>query len=342
MSSFASDNHSGAHPAVLRALERANRGHCPAYGDDPLTIRVERRLARLFGPRAEARLVLTGTAANVIGLRCFTESYHAVFCAASSHLYRHECAAPETFLGAQIVPIPAPDGKLTPALLRPHLRGFGDPHEAQPRAISISQSTECGTVYTPAELRALARLAHRHGMILHVDGARLANAAASLGVPLRALCEGVDVLSFGGTKNGLIGAEAVLLLRPASAFPFFRKQGMQLASKMRFVAAQFLALLEQDLWLKNARHANAMARRLEAAVRGLPGLEITQPVEANAVFARLPRRAVARLRKRFAFYVWDEARSEVRWMTSFDTEPEAVEAFAAAIRRELTASRRAP
>jgi threonine aldolase len=342
MRGFASDNLAPAHPAVLRALARANRGHAPAYGDDALTLRVRARVARLFGPRAEAHFVLTGTAANVIGLRAFTDSWHAVYCAASSHLNRHECAAPETFLGAKLVAVPAPGGKLTPEALRPLLQGFGDPHEAQPRAVSVSQATELGTVYRPAELRALARLVRRHGMILHVDGARLANAAAALGVSLGEACAGADVVSFGGTKNGLLGAEAVVFRRPAPAFPFLRKQGLQLASKMRYVAAQFEALLDGSLWLRNARRANAMARRLEAAVRGLPGLEITRPVESNAVFARLPRGAAGRLRRRFAFYDWDARRGEVRWMTSFDTRPGDVDAFAAAIRRELISGRAAP
>jgi threonine aldolase len=330
--SFASDNHAGVHPAVLRALERANAGHAPAYGDDRWTLEASRRLARLFGRGAEARFVLTGTAANVLGLRAFTDSWHAVYAASISHLHRHESGAPENFIRAKIVPIAAPSGKLTPALIEPVLGVAGDPHESQPRAVSISQPTEKGVVYRPAELRALARFCRARGMILHVDGARLANAAAALGIGLGEACAGADVVSVGGTKNGLLGAEAIVFRRPAPAFPWIRKQGLQLASKGRFVAAQFLALLEGDLWRRNAAHANAMARRLERAVQGV---ELTEPVETNAVFARLPRRAIRALQKRFPFYVWDESRNEVRWMTAFDTTEKDVEAFGRAVREGI-------
>lgn len=338
MSVFTSDNAAGIHPEVLDAIARANTGRAVAYGDDAHTARVVASLRDHFGADAEILLVWGGTAANVIGLRCVTEPYHAVLCAETAHLAVDECAAPERFLGGKLIGIPTVHGKVSPDAVRERIRGRGIVHHAQPRVLSIAQPTEVGTVYTPDELRALAELCHAHDLLLHVDGARLPNAAAHLGVSLRATTTdaGVDLVAFGGTKNGLMGAEAVILLRPehAPGARFHRKQGMQLASKMRFLAAQLEALLAGDLWLRSARHANAAARRLADGVAGLPHVELVHPVETNAVFARLSVRAIDVLRAQgFAFLVWEAhpERPVVRWMTAFDTTDDEVDRFVAAI-----------
>jgi threonine aldolase len=331
--SFASDNYAGAHPEVLAAVAAANAGHAGAYGDDPWTARVEELVREHFGPAARAFPVLTGTAANVLCLEAATQPWEGVICAESAHVNVDECGAPERMIGRKLLTVPAPDGKVTPDLVASRLGGRGDEHRVQPRVVSVSQATELGTSYAVEELRALAAFAHEEGLLVHVDGARLANAAAGLGVPLRAVATdaGVDLLSLGGTKNGLMAGECVVLLRPelAEGFPFRRKGAMQLASKMRFVSAQLVALLEGDLWLRNAAHANAMAARLACAVAGLDGVQLARPVQANAVFARLPAGATARLQERWRFYVWDEATGEVRWMTAWDTAEADVDAFAA-------------
>jgi threonine aldolase len=330
---FASDNSAGVHPEVLAALAAANEGHAYAYGDDPWTEEATGRLRDLLGaPEAEVLLVFNGTGGNVLALQAAARPFQAVICAESAHINVDECGAPERLAGCKLLPEPAPDGKLTPAAVRRRLVRIGDQHHVQPRVVSISQTTELGTVYSAGEIAELAELAHANGLVLHVDGARLANAAAALDVPARAITTdaGVDVLTFGGTKSGLLGAEAVVFLDPelAKDAVFLRKQSAQLASKMRFIAAQFTALLNDDLWLRNARHANAMAARLADRVAGVAGLEITQPVQANAVFARLPAPAIAQLRADTPFYVWDEASSEVRWMTAFDTTSQDVDRFA--------------
>jgi threonine aldolase len=339
---FGSDNHAGVLPAVLEAIAAANVDHAPSYGADAWTARAEARFRAHFGEQARAFLVFNGTAANVVGLRAMLRPYEAVVCADTAHLNVDECGAPEWNAGIKLLAVATPDGKLTPELIRPKLVRFGDEHAVQPRVLSITQSTEMGTVYSLAEVRALADLAHEQGLLLHVDGARLANAAASLGVPLRALTTdaGVDALSFGGTKNGLLAGEAIVLLRPGlgDAMAFLRKQSMQLASKMRFLAAQFDALLDGDRWLEPARHANAMATRLARALEETGGVTITQPVQANAVFAILPPGAAERLRERFYFYTWDERTGEVRWMCSWDTTEADVDAFAAAVAEEVTRS----
>ncbi|HEY3021304.1 MAG TPA: beta-eliminating lyase-related protein [Solirubrobacteraceae bacterium] len=346
MTGFGSDNHAGVLPEVLDAIAAANDGHAHSYGDDPWTRRAEARFREHFGEQARAFLVFNGTAANVVGLRALLRPYEAVICAETAHLNVDECGAPEFNAGIKLLPVATTDGKLTPELVAPRLVRFGDEHAVQPRVISITQSTELGTVYTPAETAALAELAHESGLLLHVDGARLANAAAALDAPLRALTTdaGVDALSFGGTKNGLLLGEAVVLLRPgtaAGAMPFLRKQSMQLASKMRFLAAQFEVLLDGDAWRRPAAHANAMAARLAAAIAGVPGVTITQPVQANAVFVILPPDVAARLRERFFFYTWDEGTGEVRWMCAWDTTAEDVDAFAAAVAEQAGAARAA-
>jgi threonine aldolase len=335
---FASDNYAGVQPAVMAALAAANEGHAASYGADPWTDRARELFRAAFGPQAEAFLVFNGTAANVLCLEALSAPWEGVLCAATSHLHVDECGAPER-AGRKVLIAPAPHGKLTPELLDPLAIRFGDEHAIQPGVVSIAQSTELGTVYSLGEVRALADWTRERGMRLHVDGARLANAAASLGVSLRELTTdvGVDAVSFGGTKAGLLGGEAVVLLQPGAAdgFAYRRKQAMQLASKMRFVAAQFTALLEEDRWRESAAHANAMAARLTAAVADVPGVEITHPVQANAVFALLPREATPRLQEAFPFYVWDEGTGEVRWMCSWDTTEEDVDAFAAAVRKVL-------
>jgi threonine aldolase len=336
---FASDNHAGVHPEVLAALEAANGGHQAAYGDDVYTARLSEVFRRHFGEHAEAFPVFNGSGANVVGLQAMSDRWGAVICAETAHINMDECGAPEKVAGLKLLSVPAPDGKLTPELIDRYAWGFGVQHHAQPQIVSITQSTELGTVYTAEEIAAICAHAHGHGMLVHVDGSRIANAAAALDLPLRAFTTdaGVDVLSFGGTKNGLLLGEAVVVLNPDAVrgMPYLRKASLQLASKMRFVSAQFLALLEGDLWLRNARHSNAMAQRLAAAVREVPGVTVTQEVQANAVFAALPRDVADRLRKRFLFYTWDEKTGEVRWMAAFDTTEADIDAFAAALATEM-------
>lgn len=333
---FASDNNAGVHPEVLAALSAANSGHVRSYGHDPLTEQARELFRTHFGPAADAWFVFNGTAANVLGLAAVMRPHEAVICSDGAHIQMDECGAPERFTGCKLLPVRCPDGKLRPEDLPPLLHGVGDEHRVQPRVVSITQATELGTVYTAAEIRALAEAAHGHGLLLHLDGARLANAAVSLGLPLKALTTdvGVDLFSFGGTKNGLLGAEAIVFPRGSGgeAMAFIRKQGMQLASKMRFMAAQFIALLGGDLWQRNAGHANRMARLLAEQVRGIPGISLTLPVEANGVFARVPPAHIPALQERAYFYVWNPETSEVRWMTAWDTTEQDVSSFAAAVR----------
>ena len=331
---FASDNHAGVHPEVMAAIAAANEGHAPSYGADAWTARAQDRFREHFGPDAHAFLVFNGTAANVLCVEALTQPWEGVICAQSAHLNTDECGAAER-AGRKLLAVDAPDGRLTPELVDPLIVRIGDEHATQPRVVSIAQTTELGTRYSRDEIAALADWAHARGMFLHVDGARLCNAAAALDLSLRELTTdaGVDAVSFGGTKIALLGGEAVVLLGQniAGDFTFRRKQSMQLASKMRFIAAQFDALLAGDLWLRAAAHANAMAQRLAAAVAGLPGVRVTQPVESNAVFAVIDPAATERLQQDWHFYVWDERTGEVRWMTAWDTAPDDVDAFAAAI-----------
>jgi threonine aldolase len=336
---FASDNNATIHPEVLAALAGANVGHVKGYGDDRWTRRAEAIFREHFGEQARTFLVFNGTGANVLCLRAACRPWSAVICAESAHLNVDECGAPESIAGVKLLTAATEHGKLTPETAESLIERVGDEHAVQPRVISISEATELGTMYTPAEIAELAELAHRHDLLLHMDGARLTNAAAALEVPLRALCTdvGVDVVSFGGTKCGLLGAEAVVLLEPdlGDGFEFIRKQSMQLASKMRFLAAQFEALLSGELWRRCAAHANAMASRLADALRDVPGLAITHPVQTNAVFATIPPAVTGGLKERFAFYTWDERTGEVRWMCSWDTTLEDVQAFADAVRDAL-------
>jgi threonine aldolase len=329
--SFASDNNASVHPDIMQAIADANRGHTVAYGDDPYTKRALAKIEQHFGPGTRAYLVFNGTAANVLSLSSVTAPYHAVLCAEAAHVYVDECAAPEKHTGCKLIPLPAVGGKLTVEAVGRAYHGIGDQHHVQPRVISITQSTEVGTVYKPPEIKALAKFAHQRGMFLHVDGARIANAAASLGQNLRQATRdlGVDVLSFGGTKNGAMGAEAVVFFDKTLGddFRFLRKQGMQLSSKMRFIAAQFDALLSNDLWLRNAQHSNRMARMLEKELKKIRGVQVAYPVQANGVFARIPRSAIAKIKQKYFFYMWEEEQSMVRWMCSFDTTPNDVKEF---------------
>lgn len=336
---FASDNWAGAHPEVVAAIAAANHGHAPSYGEDVVTARAIARIQALWGAPVSVFFVFNGTAANVLALASALKPYQGIICSDVAHLNVDECGAYERLAGGKLLTVPSPDGKLTPALVQSRISNVGVVHSSQPAAISITQVTEYGTVYTAAEIAALSRLAREHGLLLHMDGARLANAAATLDLSPGAFTTGVgvDILTLGGTKNGIIGGEAVIFADAGRAadFGFVRKQGMQLASKMRFVAAQFDALLTDDLWLRSAAHANRMAQRLYQLVHRVPGVEVTQRVQANAVFARIPPSAIAPLQEHFSFLLWNERTSEVRWMTAFDTTPEDVDAFAAAIAHEV-------
>ena len=327
---LASDNWAGAHPEVIAALAAVNVGHSASYGEDSYTKSVVDKLRAELGAD-EVFLVFTGTGANVIGLGSLASSYNAVICASTAHIYTWECGAAEKHLGCQLLPVPSSDGKLTPDGIAKHLHDLGDAHHVQPKVVSISQATEYGTVYSPGEVQAIADFAHDHNLFLHVDGARLANAAVALARPLHEMARtlGVDVLSFGGTKNGAIAAEAVAYFNGkfAEDFGFRRMQAMQLASKMRFVAAQFDALLTDGLWLRSASHANNMAALLGRELAGIPDVHLTQKVEANEVFAIFPRDQIPRLQEKIFFEMWDEPTAECRLVTSFDTTEDDIKLF---------------
>ncbi|WP_223189974.1 threonine aldolase family protein [Nonomuraea terrae] len=339
--SFASDNHAGVHPAVLDAIAAANQGDAPAYGDDTWTAAFEEQAREVFGSAAQAFPVLNGAGANLVGLALMLGRYDAVICTGSAHIATHEAGASERLLGVKLMTVPTEDGKLRPADITSRLGGIGNPHESQPTVVSISQVTELGTCYTPDEIAALADTAHQNGLRLHVDGARLANAAAFLRCDLKAITTdaGVDVFSFGGTKNGALAAEAVVVVDDslAHAVPFLRRQSLQLASKMRFISAQLSALLTDDLWRRNAGHANEMAERLADGLADIPGVSLAYPVEGNAVFATLPHAATETLRRRYLFHYWDEPAGTVRWMTAFDTTPEQVDDFLKDLHQSTTA-----
>lgn len=337
--SFASDNYSGAHPEVLRAILEANGGHVGSYGADPYTQRFSELVVAEFGEGSVVHPVLTGTGANVVSLQALVPRWGAVICATTAHIYTDEGGAPERLGGLKLLTVPTTDGKLTPELIDRQAYGWGDQQRSQPLAVSITQSTEMGTAYTVAETRAITQHAHSLGMKVHLDGARLANAAATNGSTFRQMTRdaGVDVVSFGGTKNGLLLGESVVVLTEDElpGIPYIRKMDAQLASKMRFVSAQFVALLEDGLWLRSARHANSMARRLRDGLLEIPGVTVTQPVEANAVFAILPKEIIEAVRAEHRFYDWDRTTGEVRLMCSFDTTAEHVDALLASVRREL-------
>ncbi|MEU4579246.1 beta-eliminating lyase-related protein [Nonomuraea sp. NPDC023979] len=337
LKSFASDNHAGVHPAILDAITAVNHGDAPAYGEDAWTAAFGRHIKDVFGPRAEGFPVLNGAGANMVGLALMLGRYDAVVCPATAHIASHETGAAERLLGTKLITIPTPDGKLRPDDLSGPRSTLGNHHDPQPRVVSISQVTELGTCYSPAELAALADAAHAAGMRLHVDGARLANAAAYLDCSLSAITTdvGIDVFSFGGTKNGALAAEAVIVLDPtlAEAVPYLRRQSLQLASKMRFVSAQLSALLTDDLWRRNASHANAMAARLADGLASIPQITLAYPVESNAVFATVPPAVAAALQEHFLLLPPDESTGIARWMTSYDTTPADVDAFLDALRK---------
>ena len=337
--SFASDNNAGVHPKILKAIEAANRGHVVAYGDDEYTAAAVAKFREHLGKNVEVFFVFGGTGANVLGLKAVTQPHHAVICAETAHINVDECGAPEKFTGCKLLSVATPDGKITVDQIKPFLHGVGFEHHVQPRVISISQSTEMGTVYTPHEIKTLAEFAHKHDMLLHMDGARIANAAVSLKLTLRELTAdiGVDILSFGGAKNGMMYGEAVVFFdgKMARDFKYIRKQGTHLASKMRFISAQFEALLSNDLWRENAAHANRMARVLATEMGKIPRIKLTQRVEANGVFAIVPRRYMPALQKKYFFYVWNEETSEARFMTSFDTTEDDIKAFVALVRKTI-------
>jgi threonine aldolase len=344
---FASDNYAGAHPEVIAAIAEANGGHQIAYGEDAYTARLQSVMTEHFGDQAEAFPVFNGTGANVTALTSILPRWGAVIATSTAHIHTDEGGAPERISGLKLLTVPTPDGKLTTELIDREAWGWGDEHRAQPLAVSITQTTELGTLYSVDEIRAIADHAHSLGMKLHMDGARISNAAAALGAPLREFTTdaGVDILSFGGTKNGALYGEAIVALSPSASdgLIFLRKLNMQLASKMRFVSAQLIALLTDNLWFESARHANAMAahlrRSLDHAISAgtISGLSFSQQTQANAVFAVLPNDAADRIRERFRFYDWNRAAGEVRWMTAFDTTEADVDAFVAAISEELSA-----
>jgi len=337
---FASDNNSGVHPAIFRAMENANNGHEIGYGNDPYTEEAINIFKDQFGLDTEVFFVFNGTGANVLGLSSVTQSFHSVICGETAHIEEDECGAPEKFSGCKLLPVKTKNGKLLPEEVRGHLKGFDFEHHSQPKIISISQATEMGTVYKTSEIRALADLAHKHNLLLHMDGARIANAAVSLDLDFKSITKdcGVDVLSFGGTKNGMMMGEAVIFFNSdhAKNTKYFRKQSMQLYSKMRFTSAQFIAYFENDLWKKTALHSNKMAKLLEKEVGSIPGITITQPVEANGVFARIPKKIIKPLQEYYFFYIWDEQNSEVRWMTSFDTTKTEIYEFVEYIKTLIT------
>ena len=336
---FGSDNHSGISPEILEALASANVEHALAYGDDEYTQRTADLFKKTFGPLASVYLVFNGTGANVLCIDAMCRSHHAVVCSDTAHIHVDECGAPQRIVGCKLLTVPTPDGKLTPELVKTQLHGFGFEHHSQPRAISIAQSTELGTLYTLDEIRALADLAHSYDMYLHVDGARLANAAVRLGCSFKEMTTdcGVDCLSFGGTKNGLLMGESCVILNPKLDvdMKYRRKQMSQLCSKMRFVAVQFESYLTTGLWRRNAEHSNRMAQLLYQSVKDIPSVRVMYPVQVNSVFVQLPHEVWTGLQNDYFFYDWDEANDVVRWMCSFDTTEEDIAHFVEALKARL-------
>ncbi len=328
---FASDNNSGIHPVVLKAIEEVNIGHVIAYGDDIYTKRAIKKLKEHFGEEIDVYFVFNGTGANVLGMKQVTDSFNSIICAETAHINVDECGAPEKFTGCKLLTVPTEDGKITVEKIKYHMHGFDFEHHSQPKVISITQATELGTVYTQEEIEKITDYAHKYEVLVHMDGARLCNAAVSLNIGLKDITAkvGIDILSFGMTKNGGMNSEAIIFFNKilSKDFEYIRKQGMQLASKMRFMAVQFETLLSNNLWWRNAKHANNMAQILAEKVLEIPQITITQKVESNGVFALVPTEYISKLQEEFFFYMWDEERSEVRWMTSFDTTEEDILKF---------------
>lgn len=337
---FASDNNSGVHPEILNAIIEANEGHTIAYGDDVYTHRVKEKFYEHFGNDIDIYFVFIGTAANVLGLNAATRSWNSVICAETAHINEDECGAPEKFNGFKLLTVETSDGKLTVDAIQKHMKGFDFEHHSQPKVISITQTTELGTVYTSEEIKKLADFAHQNNMYLHMDGARIANAAVALNSSFKAFTKdaGVDILSFGGTKNGMMYGEAIVFLNKALGqdFKYVRKQGMQLASKMRFISVQFERYLTDNLWYDNAKHANDMAQLLASKVKDIPQIKITQKVEANGVFASIPKKITEDLKKEYFFYDWNKTNNEVRWMCSFDTQEKDILTFVDLIKSKIS------
>ena len=334
---FGSDNHSGISPEVLKAIADANVEHALAYGDDEYCARVEQLFKQQFGNQAVVSFVFNGTGANTMAIDAMVRSHEAVICAETAHVNVDECGAPQRIVGCRLLTVDTPDGKLTPELVMTRMHGFGFEHHSQPKAITITQSTELGTLYTINEIKALAKLAHEHDMYLHMDGARLANAAVALNCTFKEMTTdaGVDVVSFGGTKNGLMIGESVVFLNPelAKDYKYRRKQGLQLCSKMRFLAVQFEAYFKDELWHRNAEHSNRMAQLLYNKVKDIPQVKVVYPVQVNGVFVQLPRKVWTELQKQYFFYDWDIDKDVVRWMCSFDTTEEDINNFVEALKK---------
>ncbi|MBE9468016.1 MAG: low specificity L-threonine aldolase [Bacteroidetes bacterium] len=329
--SFASDNNSGVHPEILKAIIEANTGHSIAYGDDYYTEAAIKKFKALLGNNIDVYFVFNGTGANVTALSTITNSYNSIICAETAHINVDECGAPEKITGCKIIPVHTNNGKITVDLIKQHVKGFGFEHHSQPKVISITQSTELGTVYTPEEIKEITSFAHKNNMFVHVDGARICNAAASLNLNLKDITTDVDidVLSFGGTKNGMMYGEAVIFFNKniANNYKYVRKQSTQLTSKMRYISAQFEALLSNNIWLKNAENSNKMAKLLFEKIKDIPKIQITQKVETNGIFAIIPEKYISIIQKKYFFYIWDEDKSEIRWMTSYDTTEQDIDNF---------------
>lgn len=334
---FASDNNAGVHPLIMEELKKTGEGHVPGYGSDKYTEKAISIFRDQLGEDTEVYFVFTGTAANVLGLSSITRSWNSVITASTAHIEEDECGAPEKFIGCKVLTVDTANGRINPGMIEKHIRGFDFEHHSQPKVISITQSSEMGTVYKLDEIRELSAFAHSRGMFLHMDGARIANAAVSIGLPFRAFTTdaGVDVLSFGGTKNGMMYGEAICFLRPgiSADFKYIRKQGMQLASKMRYISGQYIAYFRNDLWKECAAHSNSMAKLLEDRIKAVGNIMITQPVQSNGVFVILPENVADELRQTFFFYPWNESISEYRMMTSWDTAPEDIEEFSGLLRK---------
>jgi threonine aldolase len=334
---FASDNYSGVHPEIMEALQHANHGHAASYGADEYTTRALQKFKSIFGDDIDVFFVYNGTGANVLGLSALTQSFHSIICSELSHIHVDESTAPEKFTGCRHVTLPAPNGKISASQIEESIQRVDDQHHPQAKVISISQSTEYGTVYSTEEIQSISVVAKKHHLFFHMDGSRISNAAVSLNQDFRSFTgdAGVDVLSFGGTKNGMMFGEAVIFFNPQLAryFKFIRKQGMQLHSKMRFISAQFEALLSNDLWKRNALHSNAMAKLLSEELKKIPGIQINQSVDANGVFASIPPEIIAALQEEQFFYMWNEKISEARFMCSFDTQEADVKRFAERVKK---------
>lgn len=336
---FASDNNAGIHPDIIKEVIASNTGHATGYGSDIYTEQALNIFKEQFGSTTETYFVFTGTAANVLGISSILRSWNSILTSSSAHIEQDECGAPEKFMGCKVLTVDTPDGKINPELLEKHMHGIDFEHHSQPKVISITQATEMGTVYTPSEIRKIADFAHDRKMLLHMDGARIANAAVFLNLPLKSFTAdaGVDVLSFGGTKNGMMFGEAICFLKPglSNDFKYIRKQGMQLASKMRFISAQYIAYFHNDLWKKCASHSNTMARILDNALQEIKGIRITQNVESNGVFVIMPSEVAEKMKNHYFFYPWNEKISEYRLMTSWDTTEEDIEDFVEILKKEL-------